>query len=175
MSEQDTGQAAAPDRSAAPPRERRDLYVKLAFLAVALVGAWFIYTQVQTGDVLKGWPEGVEKALARAKETDRRVLVLFTDDPPGATARRLSRTTLAKPHNVQAIREGKFVRARQSIDSLDSPLARRFAIDKLPTMLILAPDGKEINRREGMIGEVPFREGFLDGSEVVKPGQAGRP
>ena len=36
-------------------------------------------------------------------------------------------------------------------------------------MMILAPDGKELNRREGKVGEVDFPHGFLDLTEVHEP------
>jgi hypothetical protein len=42
-------------------------------------------------------------------------------------------------------------------------------------MLVIGPDGVEKNRREGFIGEVDFRTGFLEGGEVIGPASSTRP
>ena len=44
-------------------------------------------------------------------------------------------------------------------------------ISSLPTFVLLSPEGKELNRREGFVGEVDFYKGFLDCSNVLKPKQ----
>ena len=54
-------------------------------------------------------------------------------------------------------------------DGLSGDLAKRYKLTKLPTMVILDANGKELNRREGFIGEVEFRRGFLDLTKIEAP------
>jgi len=80
-----------------PPAGRSDRRIKIGFLLAALLAGGLIYWLFQTGETfLKSWPMNLDDALARAKQTDRRVLAFFTSDPPGADALRLAKTTLAK-------------------------------------------------------------------------------
>lgn len=133
-----------------------------------IVAAVVFYLQVKPPKGI--WSQDFPQALREAKAQNRRLLVFFTSSPPGETARQIDRTTLRKAHNLQAIRDGNFLCVRVTLEtSLDSQTARRYRIRKLPTMVILSPEAVELNRREGMIGEVPFRQGFLDCKEVMPP------
>ena len=145
---------------------RSDRWVKIGFLIVAVVIGTVIYLYLQNDTLLKGWPEDLIAALADAKQTNRRVLVFFIGNPPNADAIQNANFALSKPQNQLAIQKGKFARVKVTLNSLDSDLARRYKLTRLPTMMILAPDGKELNRREGVVGEVPFLHGFLDLTEV---------
>jgi hypothetical protein len=160
----------ATSSSGRPGKARPDRWVKLGFLVVALVVAGVLVVRSRSKPLLPDWDDDLPAALTQARQGDRKVLVMFHGSPPGETARRLATTTLRKEDNLRAIRDGKFLRVEVTLPtSLDSDAARRYRIRKLPTMLILTPSGQEWNRREGMIGEEPFRRGFLDGSEIVKP------
>lgn len=149
--------------------------MKYIFLGIVLIAAAAIYLRQRSGPpaLEENWPRTLDAALAQAEQTDRRVLVFFTSEPPSETTRRLVDTTLARPENRRAIQEGNFIRARAILDvSLDSPAAKKYRIRRLPTMMVLSPEGKELNRREGFIGEVPFRSGFLDLEEIQEPAPA---
>jgi thioredoxin-related protein len=148
---------------------RSDRWVKIGFLVVTVVIATVIWKYLQTETFLKGWPEDLSAALADAKQTDRRVLMVFVSNPPNADAVRNADFALGKPQNKAAIQEGKFARVKVVVNSLDSDLARQYKLTHLPTMMILDPNGKELNRREGVVGEVPFLHGFLDLTEVQEP------
>lgn len=149
---------------------RSDRLVKIGFLLVAFLAAGLIYWLVPTDEIfLKSWPTKLDDALARAKQADRRVLAFFMSDSPSATALSMAKTTLAKEHNEKAIRDGKFIRVKVLTDSLSGDLAKRFKLTKLPTMVILDAKGNELNRREGFIGEVDFRRGFLDLTKIEAP------
>ena len=148
---------------------RSDRWVKIGFLIVAVVIGTVIYLYLQNDTLLKGWPEDLSAALADAKQTNRRVLVVFVSNPPNADAVRNADFALGKPQNKAAIQEGKFARVKVTVNSLDSDMARRYKLTHLPTMLILDAKGGELNRREGVVGEVPFLHGFLDLTEVQEP------
>ncbi len=148
---------------------KSDRWVKIGFLVVAVaVGIW-IYMYLQNDTLLKGWPEDLSAALADAKQTNRRVLVFFIGNPPNTDAVWMAGNTLDKSQNKTAIEQGRFARVKVVVNSLDSDLARRYKLTRLPTMMILAPDGSELNRREGKVGEVPFLHGFLDMAEIEAP------
>ena len=135
-------------------------------------GIWYMNVNAHHVKLDRDWPKGLPEKLQQAKQEDRRVLAFFVAHPPGQTTRQMVRTTLAKRKNRDAITEGNYIRVRQQLDeSLDSELAQRYQITRLPTMLILAPDGTELNRREGFVGEVEFRTAFLTGDVVRKPGE----
>jgi hypothetical protein len=71
----------------------------------------------------------------------------------------MANTTLAHGQNVQAMKA--FIRVKVELDSLESDLAKEYELESLPTWLILTPNGEVLKRREGFIGEVPFRNEFL--------------
>ncbi|MCJ7544903.1 MAG: hypothetical protein MUP47_10155, partial [Phycisphaerae bacterium] len=78
--------------------------------------------------------------------------------------------------NAQAIKDGRFIAVMVKVRNLSrSNLASRYGIAKLPTLLVIGPDGAEKNRREGFIGEPEFRTGFLDCSQVVGPAATSKP
>jgi hypothetical protein len=150
---------------------KSDRWVKVGFVMVAAVVGTWIYMSFQTETFMKGWPEDLNAALADANQTNRRVLAVFISDPPNAEADENAKFALGKPHNQQAIQDGKFARVKVTVNSLNSDLARRYKLTHLPTMLILDAKGNELNRREGIVGEVPFMHGFLDLAEIHGPGK----
>ncbi len=153
------------------PREkpRKDRWIRLGFLAVVVVAVGAIYLVQRRGPALKGWNPGLNAALEQAGRENRRLLVFFMYSPPSEAARRMAATTLAQAQNRQAIEKGRFVRVKVPVSSLQSELARQYKLKSLPTMMVLDSDGIERNRREGFIGEVAFRRGFLDLSQIQKP------
>jgi len=165
-------QADRPDDPAS--RNARDRRAKLAFVAIALVVAGAVYWWVQRNPrILTGWSEDLDAALKQAAAENRKAALIFHANPPGATTRWLAKNTLAKSDNRKALDRGEFLRIRVKLNTaLNSPTATRFKIRKLPTMLLLGPDGKELNRREGKIGEVEFRQEFLTCKVVYDPSDA---
>ena len=84
----------------------------------------------------------------------------------------MNEITLGKKENKKALIDGKFILTKVVVPpSLDDAFAREHQIGKLPTWLLLDSKGDELNRREGYIGEIEFRKGFLDCQMVVKPGK----
>ncbi|MCK4602391.1 MAG: hypothetical protein KAU28_07980, partial [Phycisphaerae bacterium] len=110
----------------------------------------------------------LDAAMEQAADEKRPLLVFFMGSPPSDTTHRLAKGTLGRPGNIRAIRKGDFL-CIVAKTSLKSDLATKYKITTLPTLLILSPAGKEQNRREGFIGEVDFRNGFLDLKKVNKP------
>ena len=155
---------------AAPPvdKARRERRTKIIFLLITLLIVAVIYKLQRTDTRLAGWSKDLNASMTQAVRENRPLLVLFDSDPPSTTSRNLVATTIEK--NIKYIDDGKFICVAVSVDTgLKDPVSRRYRLSLLPTMLIIGPDGIEKNRREGIIGEVPFRQGFLDCKEVHGP------
>jgi hypothetical protein len=159
------------DTRKSPALSRRDRWVKLGFVAVLSALAIVIYYYQRGGLSLPGWGDDLDEALAQAHQENRLVLALFVSDPPGELARQLAKKTIQDPINTKAIQDGRYVTVIVTVDTaLQSRMARTCGLKSLPTLLLLGPKGEERNRREGMVGEVPFRQGFLDCTDVMRPG-----
>lgn len=152
---------AAPRTPAAGRADRR---VKLVFLLAAAAVAGAVYLYIQRGaNILPDWGQDLDAALRQARQEDRRLVVMFLSDPPGELTRQLARTTLRKSENRRAIQDARVICVKVRLDTaLTGELARRHRITQLPTTVLLSPAGEELNRRVLMIGEVDFRQGFLD-------------
>lgn len=151
---------------AATGSKTADRRTKIVFLVVLAVAAALVYVLLQRRTPGFNWPEDLDKALEQAR-TRPNVLVFFTSSPKSLTARQLIQTTLRK--NVRTIAQQRVVKVNVSLDTVNCDLAARYKISSLPTFVLLSPEGKELNRREGFVGEVDFHKGFLDCSRVVKP------
>ncbi len=167
-------QAAAEQALSLLKKSRRDRGIKLAFLVVTVVLVVLVYVKQRSGLNLPGWGDDLSAALAQAAAENRPVLAFFVSSPPDQVSRELTKNTL--PKNAEAIRKGRFIKVVVKVGSVaKSEPARRLGVTFLPTMLVIGADGLEKNRREGFIGEVEFRNGFLDGGEVIRPARSTQP
>ena len=163
----------ATNKPARPKRSTKDRWIKIGFAAVALVAIVLIYRR-QTSPPRWVDNEDLAGALRDGRSQKRPVLVLFCRRTPGEIARRLMQSTLARKENRAAIEAGRFIRVQVAIGNVDkSELARTYRLKNFPTMLVLGPNGWEYNRREGFIGEVDFRDGFLDCKRISRAGVVG--
>ncbi len=162
--------APTPAAGAKPAAAKNDKRVKLVFLVVIVGVLAFLYWKQTRGYEGVDWPTDLAAQKTTAAKEDRKLLVYFTASTPSDDDKRMAQVTLAKKENRSEIEKGRFVLAKVVVKSdLTDDVAREYKIKKLPTFLILDPKGKELNRREGLIGEVPFRNGFLDCKEIVVP------
>jgi hypothetical protein len=150
-------------------KDRRGKVV-FALLAVGIALAiYFGYGRGQT--LLPNWPTDIVEALAQAKAEDRRVVALFLSIPPDETTTRLVQDTITREPNPQSLSTGRFLVVKVKVGSAAKDAAcKRFGVTRLPTLLILGPDGMELNRREGpaTLGQTQFSNGFLDLKDVRK-------
>lgn len=147
------------------PARRLGGKAKIIFTLLAIGVIFFIIKGNRTLDPPKGW---INNDLAEARELarteGRNMLVLFVQSPPSDRDRALRNGTLAKGENLQAVREYNLVAVMLRVGSKDRTdvfevydLSR----DALPAMVIFDPDGNELGRHEGSIGELDFRDTFL--------------
>jgi len=147
-----------------------DRRVKFIFFAVVLVAASIVYYSQRSGPTLPGWGDNLTAALKRGQQDNRPVLVLFYKSLSGDAVWDLKKH-LGRIEADKALADGKFIRVKVKLTSgLDSTLAKTHQIRKLPTILIIGPDGKERNRRVGRIPYNDFWNGFLNGSTIQEPG-----
>lgn len=155
---------ASPRTSA---KKKHDKRVKLIFLLIMVaiaVTVWF----VQNRGLPLDWPDDIDAAMTQAKEEDRRVLAFFISSSPSESARNMGKITLNASENKEAIKNGNFIKVKVET-SLKSDVAEKYNVTTLPTMLILAPDGKELNRREGFVTQTEFPEDFLGLKKIDPP------
>lgn len=156
------------DDTAAYRKRRRDRRVKLGFGLVAMAAVVVIFLLGRRGPSLPGWGEDLDAALKKAKAENRPILVFFIPSGYSAEAEQVAEIA-KKEENLRALEKGRFLRVRVKVDSPGSKPARRHRVKHLPTVLILDSNGEELNRRERKVGQVAFRRGFLDCTEVQKP------
>jgi hypothetical protein len=145
--------------------KRRKDRAKLIFMGVLAVAVILVYISQQRAPELPDWSGDLPTALAQAEKEDRKLLVFFAGSPPSTNARRMSTTTLRK--NSPRIRDRKLITVLIRVKKTDE-LAKRYDVRELPTFLLLDARGKELNRRVGFVGHMPFVTGFLDCGKVEK-------
>jgi len=153
-------------RAAAPPRQRKG---KLILLLIIVGMAIFVWVRVQrSGPPLPGWGKDLEAAMKQAAEGGRRTVILFHASSPSQATRDLIKRVLTHAEIKKALEGGKFIRVRLKT-SLGSPVAKKYKIRDLPTVVVVDSEGKELNRRVGYVSFAEFRAGFLDCTQIVKP------
>lgn len=93
------------------------------------------------------WETDLDEAVARARVEGRPVLASFYADWC-VWCRRLDSTTLRDPRVAALIAE-RLVPARLDVDRGGKEASRRYGVDGLPTLIVLAPDGEELGRIPG--------------------------
>lgn len=157
MSESPGSNEQAPVEAKKSPIDR---WVKLGFLAV-LLGAmvWITYHQLRGPSL--GWPTDLNQALAQAKAENRRVVVFVRSFPIGEQDKWMIAGPLSKPGNREALEKGNFLLVELVLDK-SADWAKRYGVTTTPTTLVIAPDGDSFHKQEGKIGELAFRQEFLE-------------
>lgn len=159
-----------PDTTAPTPKPRSSSpgqrWVRMGFVVVVIVVVGALSFKHRSMPAPRGWTENLNEALHQARTEGRKTVVLFVDHPIGYYGRKLIQTTLRKPGNRNAIVKGQFVAVMVRLKGkAKKDLMAKYKLSDLPTLLLLDPRGKELNRREGdqTLPEVPFRNEFLKG------------
>ena len=154
-----------------PAKGKADRWVKIGFL-LATLAVIVIYSMKTRNPTIPGWSTDLEQAAKQSREENRKLVIFFMSKPPGETDRRIQDGILNKSGNRKALQKGNYLAVTAQLSpSLDSNVAKRYQVTVLPTLLLLDGQGKELNRREKTIGEVDFRNGFLDCRNVHQPGR----
>jgi len=102
---------------------------------------------------LAGWTTDYENAVINSKRSQRPLLLDF-----GATwcgpCKKLDATTLKDKDVAYTVQNG-FIAVKIDVDR-NRELTDKYQVKGFPTMIIVAPDGREIARRSGFIEAAPF-------------------
>jgi hypothetical protein len=154
-------ETAETPRSPSPPRPPRDRLIKWAFVGLIVLAVVAVVLMQQKKTLgIKGWSNDLSQTLATARTDNRRVVAFFVRQPSSHTAKTIARHAI-QPANVEAIDKGRFLPVVVTTEPGSEP-ATTYGIEAFPTLLVLSPQGEEMLRREGLIGEVPFRQEFLE-------------
>ena len=154
-------QGDSPQAGQAGKKSSTDRWVKLGFLAVVLIVAAVIYIRGRTGiSPGQGWRSDLEAVLADAKKSNRPVLVLFRlealdEDTSFVTGEK----GLKQPSVNRAVKEGNYLCVEVRLDGgLASTVAVKYKLKKLPTVIVLSPEGKVLRRESGRVGHARLVE-----------------
>ena len=140
----------------------------MVFLAVAMAVVAAVYFMQLRGPQLESWGSDLDQALTQARAEKRKVLVFFTVSLKSEKAKKLINLTLA--HNRRNIDNMGLIKVNLNLDvRLQSKTAERYKISRLPTFLLLSPQGSELNRREGFVSVQGFRDEFLSCEKIIRP------
>jgi thiol:disulfide interchange protein len=116
-------------------------------------------------NTLEGWSTDLDKAIADAKAGKKSVLVEFTGSdwcPPCIAMRK---NVFSKKEFVQAasknfiLVELDFPKGDKALTEKNKPLAEKYKIEGLPTVILVNSEGKEFDRF--FASEYPKTEDFL--------------
>jgi thioredoxin-like negative regulator of GroEL len=119
---------------------------------------WILSLVVLTGcteaaENLPGWTTDYEAAVNNSKRSQRPLLLDF-----GATwcgpCKKLEATTF-KDREVSAVIQNGYVAVKIDVDR-NPELASKYGVKSYPTIVLVAPDGREIARRSGYVDAGPF-------------------
>lgn len=162
MTEQTQQPDEQPDEK---PAHRLSIKAKLFFTLAAIGVIVFIIKSQGSLKAPNGWVNNdLPKAAELARTEGRNLLVLFVESPPSDLDRRLRNTTLAKSDNLKAVQDHNLVAVMVRVGRKNRKEVfevYNLTRDALPAMILFDPEGNELGRNEGFIGEVAFRATFL--------------
>lgn len=129
-----------------------DKRVKVVFLGMLVLAAAGLYVKQLQGARWDGSGRDLQRALDQASQENRNVLVLFTSSTKGELENRLIQGPLAK-NKTQIQKSGVICAEAPLSGGVNSEVAHKYRIHDIPTMLLLGPDGRELNRRDGTVAE----------------------
>lgn len=139
--------AQARDRKAALDRK-----VKLAFLAVVVAGAGIIYYYQRKGPQL-AWPKATEAMVEKAKKDNRPVALFFMVPAPDGDTRNMIADSLLHDLVKIQLKRHKYVAAVVVDTEMKSPLAKRFKVEELPTLVVISAKGEQYKQNvTGFVG-----------------------
>lgn len=138
----------------------RDHKIKFIFLIAALIGVCILYFVQKRDLTMKGWSNDLPATLKKAKSADRPICILFVNSPPSAIDQKV-KVEVSAGKCQKALKDLKFLPVIVSLKSVDNPVAKKYEVKSLPTLITLHPDGTVKNRHQGEIGRSQFKGSFL--------------
>jgi len=110
------------------------------------LGVLYLYSN-RTSPAAFQWVTDPSAGLAQAKQTGRPLLMDFYADWCGV-CKAMDREVYSRRDVARAVKD--WIPVRVNVDR-HSDLAEMYNIEALPTVVLLSPDGKVIDRREGWV------------------------
>ena len=114
---------------------------------------------------LDGWMEHLDKALEKAKKENKPVLVEFTGSDWCPPCKMMRKNVFSKKEFVEAaskkwiLVELDLPKGNKEVADRNRPLAEKFKITGVPTVILLDKNGKEFNRF--IASQFPSVQAFL--------------
>ncbi len=153
-SKSETQEPAAPSPPSAGGKSHRDRYIKLGFLAVALIIVGWLAVRQYFGVDPPGFIPDLDAALTQARDEGRGLLVLVHDRPPSNDFDGL-KTMLGTPGNKKAMANANVIKVSTYLKR-GGDMWEKYGIKIYPTLLLLASDGTRIASHAGYMAEVGF-------------------
>ena len=141
------------DAAGSSPRRKSsiDRLVKVGFLVAVVAGGVVIYFhQLEPAEL--DWGREPEETLAKARKTNRPVVLFFTAERQNEETRRMIEKSLTHNTVKSELAERKYLTAVIEDDSMKSDLARRYGVTTLPCLVVLSPQGELRHRDSGYLG-----------------------
>jgi len=150
--------AASQVEQARDRKSTLDKRVKLGFLVLAIVGAVLIYLH-QRQDPQLGWPTATAPMLDKARADARPVVVFFMPHKPDGETRKMIALSLLHGMTQKQLKKLNYVTALVLDTKMTSSLAKRFKVEKLPTLVIISPKGEQYKENvTGFVGPAALKE-----------------
>ena len=163
-------QSDSPQAGQAEKKSSTDRWVKLGFLAAVIIVAAVIYIRHRVGvGPGEAWRSDLDATLAEARKSNRPVLVLFRPKALDEDTNFVSgEKGLTCPSVREAVEKGNYPCVEVKLGgALTSTAAAKYKVRKLPTVIVLSPQGKVLEREPGRVGHARLAEMLL--------ARAGRP
>jgi protein disulfide-isomerase len=128
-------------------------------IALCLLVSWVVW---QAGAAEEGWLTEFSQAKAKAKAEKKMVLMDFNGSDWCPPCKAFRKTVLSSPEFIDFAKKNlvlvnvdfphQTVQAAE-LKKANEALSQRFAIEGLPTVVILSSDGKELKKQVGYDGE----------------------
>lgn len=145
--------------------KRKNLVITAAALAVLVVLVLLI-ARPTSADL--PWHENYPSALEESQQRDLLLLAfLYTDWC--TYCRQMEQTTFQDPGIIERMKDQYiWLRLNAENDPIGAKMRQEFHISSYPTLLILSPDGKEVERLEGYLPPAQFERAVE--TQVHSPG-----
>lgn len=153
-----TEQPIGTEPEARQQRARKEHRAKLAFLAVVVIIGVAIYWSQLKGPQLEGWEEDLPAALAKARAEGRPLVLFFLASERNYDTTKMIKDCLPNPLVTEPLVAGKYIPVAVTVDrQLQSPRAKEYEVETLPTLVILSSSGKVLERKGGFTGPAELR------------------
>ncbi|MFW6061521.1 MAG: hypothetical protein ACOC93_01810 [Planctomycetota bacterium] len=152
---------------------RNDRLVKWIFAGIAVVVAFAVWQMQKRDPEVKFGLTDFDRGLARAREQNGKVVVLFTDNPMGHRDKQIVEQVINTQRTPDALEKGNFVLVHLNTEDHAEPAQKYEAVGAEPVFVVVEPDGTMVSKHDAsMMNPEDFHNTVLD---VVVEADEGEP